>query len=131
MITEIPKDRLIEMFINKSLFSFLLKKKIIKKGDTISYGKILGVTADDLRAYFNVHGYPGLDIQRNQVKKSPSGGEGDSEWTFENGVYKVWYTERNDPICVFSTDSREAFQEYWVKENFHEWEYRLNESWVL
>lgn len=119
------------MFVNKSLFNFLLKKQIIKKGDTICYGKILGITTADLRAYFKIHGYPGLDVSRNQMKRSPNGGEGDSEWTFENGLYKVWYTERNTATCVYTTDSKSEFHEYWIKENFFEWEHRLNEVWVF
>jgi len=62
MIGEIPKDQLIEMFVNKTLFNFLPKKQAIKKGDTICYGKMLGITAADLRSYFAGHGLPGLDI---------------------------------------------------------------------
>jgi hypothetical protein len=131
MTLETPKDQLIEMFVNKSLFNFLMKKNIIKKGDTICYGKLLGITAEDLRTYFAQHGFPGLNIHRNKIKTSPDGGEGDSEWTCENGEYKVWYTERNTHTCVFSTHSKTAFEKYWIKENFYEWEYLLNNVWVL
>jgi hypothetical protein len=131
MTPETSKHELIKMFVDNTLFNFLLKKNVIKKGDTICYGHMLSISVEDLRTYFEQYGYPGLDIPRHQIKKSPQGGEGDSEWTLEKGVYKVWYTERNTPTCVFTTDSKEAFKAYWIKENFYHWEYRLNEVWVF
>lgn len=131
MIPEIPKDKLIEMFVNKTLFNFLMKQNVIKKGDTICYGKMLGISMEDLQDYFKHNKYPGFDIPRYQIRESPDGGEGDSEWTLEDGMYKAWYTERNTHTCVFSSDSKAVFKDYWIKRNSEEWENRLTSEWIL
>src|SRR6187551_1832030 len=107
-----PKDQLIDMLVNKTLFSFLMKKNFIKKGDVICYGKMLGISSADLRAYFEQHGYPGLVIPRQLRPTSPEGGEGDTVWTFKDGVYTVWYFERGEAVEDFSTDSKATFEDW-------------------
>jgi len=128
---ETSKDQLLEMLVIKTLFNFLLKKNIIKKGDIICYGKMLGITVEDMRVYFTTHGFPGLNIPCHQIKQIPRGGEGDTEWTLKDGIYQVWYTERNDHNPVFSTTSKAEFEAYWASERFSSWEYKLNHEWVF
>jgi len=102
------KDQLIELFVNDKLFGFLMKK-----GDLICYGKMLGISLEDLRVYFEQHGYPGLNVPRNPRRTTPEGGEGDTVWIMKDGVYTVWYIERNTPVQEFSTDSKPTFEAWW------------------
>ncbi|MEQ9593087.1 MAG: hypothetical protein RLN86_10825 [Cyclobacteriaceae bacterium] len=126
-----PKASLVEMFVKGSLFTFLMKQGIIKKGDLICYAKLTGITMEDFHSYCKKHGYPGLDIPKHQVRTSPRGEEGQTEWTMEDGVYKVWYSERHTSTCVFTATSKEEFRSYWLKEIDDTWSYRLNREWVL
>lgn len=130
-VLDTPKDQLIEMLVNKSLFGFLMKKKFIKKGDLICYGKMLQITGEDLYIYFEKHGYPGLNIPRKRVSTSPEGGEADTVWTFNEGRYTIWYIERNTPFEEFSTDSKEDFEAWWKKHALESWEFTLNHEWKL
>ena len=131
MALDFPKDQLIEMLVSKKLLNFLLKESVVKKGDLICYGKLLGLNKEDLRVYFIKHGYPGLRIPRNKMRKGPSGDEGQTEWTFNNGLYQVWYSERNTSHYTFSTESQEVFEAYWIDKNLGQWEELLNNEWVL
>lgn len=125
------KDQLISMLVNKTLFSFLMKKNIIKKGDLVCYGKLLGISVIDLRTYFEQHGYPGLVVPRKMRPASPEGGEGDTVWTFKNNVYTVWYFERGEAVEDFATDSKETFEAWWKEHSLGVWEYHLNHEWRL
>ena len=131
MALDIPKEQLIELLVSDKLLDFLLKESVVKKGDLICYAKLLGLSKADLRVYFIKHGYPGLRIPRNQIRKGPSGDEGQTEWTLNNGLYQVWYSERNTSHYTFSTESREVFEAYWIDKNLNEWEELLNKEWVL
>ena len=131
MALEVPKEKLIEMLVNNKLVDFLIKQSVVKKGDSICYGKLLGVSKEDLRVYFIKHGYPGLRIPRYQIRTEPSGNEGQTEWTLNDGLYQVWYSERNTSHYIFSTESREVFEAYWIDENLDTWEGVLNKEWVL
>ena len=125
------KDQLLEMFVSNTLFNFLLKRNVIRKGDTICYGKMLDISVEDMRAYFAANGFPGLNIPRHQIRQTPHGGEGDTEWTLKDGLYEVWYTERNDHNPVFSTASKAEFEAYWASKTFYSWEYKLNQEWIF
>jgi len=131
MILNTTKHQLIEMLVNKTLFSFLMKKNIIKKGDVVCYGKILDITADDLRVYFEQHGYPGLTIPRKLRPTTPEGSEGDTVWTFKEGMYTVWSFERNEAVEDFSTESKETFEAWWKEHSMGVWTYKLNDEWKL
>ena len=131
MTLHVTKAELVEMFVKGSLFTFLMKQKVIKKGDSVCYASLTGITMDDFHTYCREHGYPGLDIPRNQIRISPQGEEGQTEWTLEDGVYKVWYSERHTSTCVFATTSKEEFRSHWLKEIEETWSYRLNRDWVL
>jgi hypothetical protein len=123
------KDELIEMLVNKTLFSFLIKKNLIKKGDLVCYGKMLDISMNDVRAYFENRGYPGLNIPRKEIPTNPDGSEGDTVWTFKDGEYAVWYIERNTPGKEFSTTSKEDFETWWKEHIMGVWEYELNNEW--
>jgi hypothetical protein len=123
------KDQLIKMFVNNTLFSFLMKQNRIKKGDLVCYGKMLDITLDDVRAYFENNGYPGLNIPHKTRPTSSDGSEGDTVWTFKDGVYAVWYIERNIPVEEFSTTSKEDFEGWWKEHIMGVWEYKLNNEW--
>lgn len=112
MNLNVSKDQLIKMLVDKTLFNFLMKKNFIRKGDLICYGKMLDINVEDLCAYFEKNGYPGLNKPRHEVKTKPEGGEGDTIWTKEDSVYTVWFIERNIPEPEFSTESKEAFESW-------------------
>ncbi|HCR54300.1 MAG TPA: hypothetical protein DIW27_07790 [Cytophagales bacterium] len=131
MSTNLTKMQWVEKFVKGDLFSFLMKNNIIKKGDSICYAKITGITMEDFHMYCSKNGYPGLDIPRHQIRTSPLGEEGQTEWTLENNVYKVWFSERNTSYLVYETTSQLEFRTYWLKEMEQVWSYRLNREWIL
>ncbi len=128
---DLPKDQLIKMLVDKTLFGFLMKKNIIRKGDLICYGRLLNITGADLQGYFDQHGYPGLAIPRKMVRTSPEGSEGDTVWTCKDGLYTVWTIERNTPFEEYSTESRSDFETWWKKHELGLWERTLNNEWTL
>jgi hypothetical protein len=87
MITSLSKHQLIKMYLDNSLYSWLLKNQLLKKGDSFKYGNIMGVTIADLKIYFEEFGYPGLTIPRKVIPTEPDGDEGETLWTLKNGVY--------------------------------------------
>lgn len=126
MLENIPKSQLVEMFVEGTLFNFILKKGIFKEGEKDCYARITGITMKDLHTYCQQRGYPGLDIPKHEIRTTPIAEEGQTMWTMEDGVYKVWYSERNASTCVFTTNSKEDFRAYWLKEIEQTWNYRLN-----
>ena len=131
MVMNTPKDELIKMLVNKTLFGFLMKKNLIKKGDMVCYGRILGISTEDLREHFEKNGYPELNVPRKLIKSTPEGSEGDVVWTLNNGVYKVWQFERGEPFEEFSTESKPAFETYWKDHILKFMSYHLNNEWRL
>lgn len=94
--------------MKRTLYEFLLKKNILKEGEGGSYAKILDLSDDDLRLYFDAKGYPGL-------KESPDWQECDYAWSFEEGHYSVLFIERGLPTPHLYTTSKEEFEAWWKK----------------
>jgi len=103
------KEQLIGMFMKGTLYDFLLKKGgILKEGKVGSYAKLLDLTDDDLRAYFDAKGYPGLD-------KSPGWEELEYAWDYVDWHYRVLFIERGLPTPRLYTSSKEEFEAWWKK----------------
>jgi len=102
------KEQLIGMFMKGTLYDFLLKKGVLKEGESRKYAKLLDLTDDDLRAYFDVKGYPGLD-------ESPSWEEYEYAWDFQDGHYRVLFIERGLSTPHLYTASKEEFEAWWKK----------------
>ena len=128
MLSAIPKHDLIKKYLDGSLYIFLLKQGYIKKGDTFTYGELLNVTVEDFHHHFEVFGYPGLKIGRHdKPRNSPNvGRETETQWTFDEDTYTVWYTDRGIPTPEFSTKSKEEFEEYWKKIVLEEFYFKLS-----
>jgi hypothetical protein len=131
MTTSLSKNDLIKMYLNDSLYSWLLKNQLLKKGDSFKYGNIMDVTIDDLKIYFEEFGYPGLAISRKSIPTEPDGDEGETLWTLKNGVYTVWFVERGVPFTQFTTQSREEFEFFWKKGLLEAYEVKLNYLWEI
>lgn len=123
MAPPITKDQLIGLFI-KDLFSYLMKWNYIRKGDSVSYAKLLDLGEDDLRRWFEKNGYPGL-------KDSPRGGENEYTWTLREGVYEVVFIERNLEFPEFSTTSKEEFESWWRAYTLRLYLGKLQLTWTL
>ena len=102
------KEQLIGMFMKGTLYDFLLKKRILKEGEGGSYAKILDLSDDDLRSFFDIKGYPGL-------RESPPWEEWGYAWTFEEGYYRILFIERGLPTTRLYTASKEEFEAWWKK----------------
>jgi len=126
-----PKDELIKMLVNKTLFGFLMKKNLIKKGDRVCYGRMLGISTEELRDHFEKNEYPGLNVPRKLIRSTSEGSEGDVVWTLNNNFYKVWQFERGEPFEVFSSDSKSAFEAWWKEHILTLMAHHLNNEWTL
>lgn len=122
----IDKNKWVEMFLTETLYDFLLKHHYVKKGESNSYASMGGITADDLKSYCEEYGFPGVNVPAHKIKTTPKGGEAETEWTLEHGVYTVWYSERNTSTWIFRTESKMEFEQYWIKENMESWVEKLN-----
>jgi hypothetical protein len=116
------KDELIKMFVSGDLFSYLMKVDLIRKGDMVNYAKLLDLDREDLQAWFEKNGYPGL-------KASPPGGECDCIWTLRDGVYEVVFIERNLEFPEFSTRSRQEFETWWKNYTLKQYMAKLAYTW--
>jgi hypothetical protein len=124
-MTPLPsKQELVEMFISKDLFSFVMKRGLIKKGDSVNYAQLLDLGEGDLQTWFQKNGYPGL-------KDSPRGSEWEYTWKLSEGVYEVLFIERNHESMEFSTTSKEEFETWWKDHTLRKYTAKLNYTWVL
>lgn len=120
----ITKDQLIDLFIKKDLFSYLMKWNYIKKGDTVNYAQLLDLGEEDLRRWFEKNGYPG-------IKASPRGGECEYAWSLREGVYEVVFIERNLEFPEFSTTSKNEFEAWWKEYTLELYTAKLQYTWKL
>lgn len=119
------------MYLNNSLYNWLLKNKLLKKGDGFKYASVMDVTIADLKTYFEEFGYPGLTIPRKSIPTEPDGDEGETLWTLKGGVYTIWFVERGIPSPEFTTHSREEFEIFWKKGLLEAYEVKLNYLWEV
>lgn len=131
MITSLSKHQLIKMYLDDSLYNWLLKNKVLKKGDRFTYASVMGVTIADLKTHFEEFGYPGLSIPRKSIPTEPSGGEGETLWTLKDGFYTIWSVERGVPFVEFATQSKEEFETFWKKGVLWRYEMQLNYLWKI
>ncbi len=124
-MTPLPsKQELVEMFISKDLFSFVMKRGLIKKGDSVNYAQLLDLGSEDLTRWFEKHGYPGL-------KTSPPWRENQYAWTLSEGVYTVLFIERNLDYPEFSTTNKAEFEAWWKKYTVELYTGKLQSNWTL
>lgn len=118
------KEELIELLIKRDLFSYVMKKYAIKKGDKVNYAQLLDLGSEDLTRWFEKHGYPGL-------KTSPPWRENQYAWALSEGVYTVSFIERNLDYPEFSTTSKEEFETWWKKYTVELYTAKLQSAWTL
>ncbi len=119
-----PKAELVNMFITGDLFSYVMKMGLVKKGDSVNYAQLLDLGEEDLKSWFQAKGYPG-------IRTSPRGSECEYTWALHEGVYTVYFIERNTEFLEFSTTSKEEFETWWKKYTLERYTAKLKYTWTL
>lgn len=116
-----PKHELFRMIVDNTIDHFLLENKLVSRGIPFSYSELFEITEEDILRYFEEHGHPALTIPERDIRSEPRGGEAETEWTYKDGLYYIWFTERNTTYHYFKSDSKQQFERYWINGERDHW----------